>query len=382
MSNRPPIRVLHVVLSLEPGGMENGLANLANHVPPDEVDFQVVCLERMGSFASRFPDPSRIHTLSKRPGFDWLTIAELARLFSSVAPDIIHTHNLGPLIYAVLARGARFAIPILHGEHGQPPEAPSDQRRRFQRHLFYSLTAFQHTVSRSLKTHFQQLGYKTDRMLVFRNGVDTDHFKTSDKTEARSALGLPKKGFYVGIIGRFGPCKRHLELLEAFQELGKQHPGMHLLMAGGGGPLETEVREKARTHPFHERIHLVGVLEDPRPAYSAIDLLAIPSVNEGLANTMLESMSSGVPVLVNSMACGPEEVILDGKNGIVRRMDSPGDIARSIRMAIQMKTELKTMAKEGRSTVESDWSMDSMSRTYVEAYQRIHTKDESILKLL
>jgi len=124
------------------------------------------------------------------------------------------------------------------------------------------------------------------------------------------------------------------------------------------------------------------MLDDPRPAYSAINLLVIPSIKEGLANTMLESMSSGVPVLVNSMACGPEEVILDGKNGIVRRMDSPGDIARSIRMAIQMKTKLKTMAKEGRSTVESDWSMDSMSRTYVEAYQRIHTKDESILKLL
>src|SRR5215469_641553 len=114
-----PVRVLHVVLSLEPGGLENGVVNVARALDPDEFRLDVCCLERAGQFASRLPATSAVYELRKREGFSFRAVIGLARIIRKSKADVIHTHNLGNLIYGSLATGLFFRRPILHSEHGE-----------------------------------------------------------------------------------------------------------------------------------------------------------------------------------------------------------------------------------------------------------------------
>src|SRR5687768_3225008 len=91
------IRILHVVFSLEPGGMENGVVNMAKALPPEEFDIHICCLEREGAFVARLPEPKKVYVLGKKAGVTFSTIVQLAKIIAKIRPDVIHSHNFGPL---------------------------------------------------------------------------------------------------------------------------------------------------------------------------------------------------------------------------------------------------------------------------------------------
>src|SRR5688572_2424572 len=96
------LRVLHVVTSLEPGGMENGICNLAGALATRGIATSVACLERSGPFAARLPNPEAVEVLGKRNGFSPFAALALWRTIMRCKPQVVHTHNLGPLIYGAL----------------------------------------------------------------------------------------------------------------------------------------------------------------------------------------------------------------------------------------------------------------------------------------
>src|SRR4051812_14284463 len=97
------MKILHVVTSLEPGGMENGVVNIARGLEPCGMKTHVACLERSGPFAERLPASSEVRVLGKQSGFSVHATWQLVRLIADMRPSVIHSHNLGPLIYSALA---------------------------------------------------------------------------------------------------------------------------------------------------------------------------------------------------------------------------------------------------------------------------------------
>jgi len=173
-----PLRILHVVFSLDAGGMENGVVNVSNALSPEEFEIHACCLARGGEFVRRFPNPERVHVLGKKEGFSLSTVAALSRHIREVSPDLIHTHNLGPLIYTALARPS---APILHGEHAELTASELAPHRLFIRRLLYGRARRIHTVSRSLKESLVRHGLPGARIDVVSNGVDTDRFQPGSR---------------------------------------------------------------------------------------------------------------------------------------------------------------------------------------------------------
>ena len=97
-----PIRILHVVHSLEPGGMEHVLTTVAQHLAPRGFDVHVCCLEDAGQLAERLPE-DHIHPIRRDPGFRLSTIQAVRRQIRELRPDLIHTHNYAPLLYTAPA---------------------------------------------------------------------------------------------------------------------------------------------------------------------------------------------------------------------------------------------------------------------------------------
>lgn len=363
------LKILHVVLSLEPGGMENGIVNVARGLDPKHFEVHAACLERGGTFSERLPEPQNVYILNKQPGFSWRTVFALAKLISKLKPDVVHTHNLGPLIYAGLATAMGRTRSILHGEHGFPQSQRTPESLR-QRRFFYSACKRIQAVSRGLADELIQFGMPSNKIEVLLNGVDTDRFVPFPSETARRQISLPVDGPILGMVGRFDPLKCHLPLVAAFEGLSEKLPTAQLLVVGKGGQIYEQVVNRAKTSPVASRIHLVGFQPEPNRYYQAMDLLVVPSLSEGLSNVVLEAMSCGVPVLSHT-ACGNAEIITSGKDGILANLKTPRELEAEIINALRDRHNLKQIGTAARQTILERFSMANMVTNYADLYRRI-----------
>jgi len=367
-----PLRILHVVFSLDAGGMENGVVNVSAALSPGEFEVHACCLARGGAFVGRFPNPERVRVLGKQEGFSASTVVALARHIRQVSPDIIHTHNLGPLIYTALAIPA---APILHGEHAELTPAELTPRRRLIRRLLYGRVHRVHTVSDALRENLIRQGFPASKLEVIVNGVDTTRFRPGSKEDARRETGLPSDAILLGLVGRFGAFKRHGDLIHAFEELAPTHPGLALLFTGGGGPLEEATRSRAAASAFASRIHFAGYQADPSVWYRALDLLVIPSVNEGLSNALIEAMASGVPALGHAGACGNREVMEDSATGFLRDLSTPEQLRDALGAILSTAGSLPGIGRAARVAVESRFAFSRMVAGYERVYREMAARE-------
>lgn len=365
------LRVVHVLDSLAPGGLENGVVNVARRLHGSGFQMRAACLRFKGEFVERMPDPGLVEVMGKQGGFTPSAVWNLRRHLIKTRADVAHTHNLGTLVYASLATHGGLLCPIVHGEHGQVQKQELTTKRLWQRRLLFRCCSQVHVVSGSVRENLADLGLASrDSIQVITNGVDCDRFcPPESKQAARSVLGMAAGDCVIGIVGRLVALKRHRMLFEAFDVLARTLPNAQLLVVGDGGDDRDDIIAAMRAHPFASRIHWAGHQSDLRPYYQAMDLLAAPSEIEGLSNAVLEAMASGVPVLAHS-ACGNSEVIRDGSNGFLRELDSVSILAEELAGALARPHILEACGREARLSAQQGFSMESMVAGYASLYRK------------
>jgi len=362
------MKILHVVHSLEPGGMENGLVNVARALTARGFEFHVACLERRGAFAERLPSPAHAFVLGKSRGFSPGAVWRLGRSLSRLRPDLIHSHNLGPLIYSGLATYGGRRLPLIQGEHSQLTDAERSPRRLRQRRWLYRGCCAVHTVSAGMRDELLSLEFPSHKITAITNGVDTSNFTPGDRAQARASLGLPPDAQCLGIVGRFGPFKQHLQLIAAFEAIAAKFPRAVLLIAGSGGSEEASVIARARASSVRQRIHLLGFQADPRACFHTLDLLAIPSTNEGLSNVALEAMACGVPVLGRN-GVGHEQIITAGVDGWLSELNTVENLATELTSILSTPSRLVDFGASARKRVVEHFSLASMTDAYEHLYR-------------
>lgn len=365
-----PLRILHVQHSLEPGGMENGVVNIACALQPRGFEFHVACLSKSGEFAARLPDPDLVHVLAKPEGFSPRTVLRLRRLIRKLRPDLIHSHNLGALIYAACSTFFGRSHPILHGEHGQPDDGPEAVKRNRQRRRYFKAARRVHTVSHGLLDHFLAAGFPNSKLLALVNGVDTQRFHAGEREQARSDLSIPPDANVLVIVGRLISSKKHLLLFEALENVVASFPQTVLIVVGGGGADEAAINEAAASSKVATCIRMEGFKSDPLPYYRAADLLVAPSQIEGLSNVVLEAMACGLPPLLHD-ACGSGEVIDHGIDGVVTDLSSAENLATAINGLLADRTAMLEMGLRARQKVVERFSLQEMAKAYESIYRQL-----------
>ncbi|MGH7278317.1 MAG: glycosyltransferase, partial [Candidatus Rokuibacteriota bacterium] len=125
-----PLRIAHVVRSLERGGLENGVVNLVNGLRPG-LEHVVVCTGQTGPLARRLPPEVQVVALGVQ-GRDHSMLLRLASLFRRLKPDVVHSRNW-PAIEAIPAAWLARVPVILHGEHGREAADPDGRNRKRNR---------------------------------------------------------------------------------------------------------------------------------------------------------------------------------------------------------------------------------------------------------
>jgi sugar transferase (PEP-CTERM/EpsH1 system associated) len=303
--------------------------------------------------------------LNKTPGPNWLLPFRLARLFRTLKPDIVHTRNWGTVDGILAARLSRVPL-VVHGEHGRTifeVQTRSLKRRWIRRCLAPLVSRFV-AVSRELREWMQRAnGIEGSKVTVIYNGVDTGTFaRASDKLAAKCGI----RGFVLGTVGRLDPVKNQAVLIEALSPLVSLFPKLKLIIVGNG-PCRQQLEGLIRTLSLSENVCLVGERDDIPHLLKSLDIFLLPSISEGISNTILEAMACGLPVIASDVG-GNGELIVPGETGQLVPAKDVVALQTAVQRYLANPSLCETHGMAGRRRVEQLFSLERMVRAYDAMY--------------
>ena len=369
---REAIKVLHVVYALQPGGMEYGVVKLVNGLDRSHVRSAICSTKPAGQLRHLLAPDVSLFELQRREGNDPRLIRDLYTLFRREQPDVVHTHSWGTLVEGLVA--ARLArVPVLiHGEHGTLQLRP--YQRFVQRRAWAAADRLLSVSSRLAERMAREARFPLTRIHTIRNGVDLSRFGAVSRAAAREALRLPSDVRLALTVGRLVPVKDHLTLLAAIALLRGQ--GMDVTVAiAGDGPLKELLVERASALGIADATHFLGHRSDVEVVLAAADVFTLTSSSEGLSNTILEAMASGLPVVATRVG-GADELVEDGVSGILASPGAAGEIANALASLFQDPERRAAMGSAARARVEAEFSLAGMVQRYESTYLELVTASQ------
>ncbi len=367
---RPKIKIVHVLHSFEVGGLENGVVNLINHLDWDVYSHTVCCITRSGALVGRLRrEDVSIIELEKAAGNDWWLPIRLARVLRALNPDIVHTRNWGTVDGILAGRLAGVPV-VIHGEHGHTVlevDGRNRKRRLGRRALSPFVDRFV-TVSDSLRDWLHHaVGIAREKLTTIYNGVDLARFDRVDSPEAvRSKHGFTREDLLVGTVGRLDPIKDQESLIRAVGRLLGDHPHLKLVVIGDG-PCYSTLQALIHQLDAADRVFLLGEREDVPEVLQALDVYVLPSISEGMSNTILEAMAVGLPVIATRVGGNPE-LVLDGSTGFLVPRQTPEALADALQTYMATPALRRQHGAAGRQRVQQAFSLQTMVRAYDATY--------------
>lgn len=378
MRTRQAPLIAHIVHHFDVGGLENGMVNLLNRIPPERYRHAVVCLQGFSDYRARITNPAvEFFALDKRPGKDPGLYLRLARLLRRLRPDLVHTRNLSALEGQFVAAACGVSARV-HGEHGRDVFDLEGKNRKYNllRRLARPLVTHYITVSRDLARWLEHtVGVTSSRITQIYNGVDVDRFRP--RSGPRPTVGpegfLREDSLLIGSVGRLAAVKDFPTLIRAFAHLIEARPQLRArvrLVIIGEGPARAACEEEIRTAGLADCVWLAGERADVPELMRAMDVFVLPSLGEGISNTILEAMASHLPVVATHVGGNPELV----EAGITGTLVAPGDAGEMARALLAYADDPARRAREGaaaRSRAVTQFSLDAMVRGYLGVYDEV-----------
>lgn len=325
-SNRP-LRILHVVGGMNPGGVETWLMHVLRRIDRERfrMDFLVhtttPCAydDEIRSLGSEI-----IPCLGPRNPFRYARRLRdvLARNDYTIVHS--HVHHYSGLVLRVAAKaGVPTRIAHSHNDTSTLERTGSPARKLYLALMKrwidrYATLGF--ACSRPAAACLFGADWATDnRYSVLYYGIDLKCFRANGLNPAavRREIGIPSGAIVVGHVGRMAPQKNHLFLIDIFAEIRKREPRAHLLLIGDG-PLRPAIEQRVQKHGLGNSVTFAGLRPDvPRLMLAAMDVFLFPSLYEGLPVVLIEAQAAGLPSVISNVV--PPEV--DLLSSLVSRID-------------------------------------------------------------
>lgn len=376
MSDSRPL-IAHVMYRFDTGGLENGIVNLINHMPADAYRHAVIALTEVTDFRKRIQrDDVEFIALRKAPGHALWMYPEIFRLFRRLQPAIVHTRNLAALEVQIPAWLAGVGVRI-HGEHGRDIDDHDGTNKKYQwiRRLYSPFVKHYIALSRDLADYLTHtIGIPGHRVAQIYNGVDASRFHPANDRQPIPGSPFNGTGYWVvGTAGRMQAIKDQTNLAQAFvlaiQQAPQLRSRLRLIMVGDG-PLRQASQAILDAAGMADLTWLPGERQDVPDVMRGLDCFVLPSISEGISNTILEAMASGLPVIATAVG-GTPELIAQGESGLLVPPSNPAELAKALIKLAENPEQARTMGKHGRQLVESNYSMGAMVRHYQQLYDRL-----------
>jgi sugar transferase (PEP-CTERM/EpsH1 system associated) len=375
-------KILHVVHSLQVGGLENGLVNLLNRLDPERFKQTVCCLTSAGKFAERIKIPSvEVIELNIPAGQFRFPLLRLAKVFRQLSPDIIHTRGW-PTVDAVLAARLARIGHLVHGEHGREhSDADGNNWKRNQiRRLVGHVVDRYVIVCGFFRSWLNEVcRVKNERIVCIPNGVDTERFSPLDLVSAEEAgflrrhlrcqLGLPPDSLLVGTVGRLDPVKDFPTLMNGFHKIRDGFPHAKLVIVGDG-PVKSNLTRLGEEMGLDSSILWLGERSDIPELLRCFDLFVQTSIFEGMSNTILEAMATGLPIVVTKTGGSPE-LVRNGENGTLISVGDSEGLSKTLGHYLVDPALRKKHGSNSRLLAVNQFDLALMAARYAELYEAL-----------
>lgn len=348
-------------------------------------------VERAG--VRMIPVPDLVRELA--PGSDLRAYRFLVGLFLKERPDIVHTHTSKAGILGRIA-ARRAGVPaVIHTPHGHVFHSYGSgfKTRIFVQAERYCAPYADRLVALTPRERDEtlELGIgRPDQWIVIHSGVDFEPFEAArgSGSEVRRELEIPEDCPVIGTVGRLVHVKGQNTLIDAVAQLGPELSRTHVLLVGAGDLLPA-LTEQARLLGMEVRtqfpsqtasqlagdpslpvIHFTGMRRDVGRYLDAMDVFALPSLNEGMGRVLVEAMAMELPC-VGARVSGIPDVIEDGKTGLIVPPADPNALAAALRRLLLDAGLRRAMGAAGRSRVVPGYSQDEMLRLLEVEYRRL-----------
>lgn len=368
-----PIRVLFVLTSAVRGGVEEVALGLVQRLDRAAFEPAVAApaslLEAFGpalaarevpTLAVQVEDPRRVGELRR-----------LAAFMRRLRPDVVNPHLFrSTLVAAPLARS--LGIPVVETYHGREGWRQGRSRWAFlPDRLVGRLLDRTIAVSQAARDFLVRVKrYPADRVVVVPNGRDLGAFRPGRARPAvRKALGLDTGAPVVGVVGRLEAQKGHGYLLAAWPAVRREFPDAKLLVIGDGSE-RPALEARVRASGLADSVLFLGFRTDVPRLLEAVDVLALPSLYEGMPLTAIEASAMARPVVATAVD-GTPEVVRDGVTGLLVPPADPSALAEAIGRLLRDPDRAAEMGRRGRAWVLERFDVDAHVRATAAVYMTV-----------
>ncbi len=312
-----------------------------------------------------------IRSIHLGPLFGISFVLSAARALERLADsfDVVHAHQgLWEAVASGLARRRLKEKPTLvqpasSGAFGEAQQLCQTKGFDRLRTIILRNTAFA-AISQGVEKEWLDLGVPAERMVRMASGVDAFHFRPGESSLENDLPPGPRVVF----TGRLHPQKNLEVLLEAWPAVAKA-TGATLLLVGHG-PERRKLEMLAESRRITDCVRFCGSVFDPAEHLRASDVFVLPSVAEGMSNSLLEAMASALPCVVSRIG-GNVDLVEDGVTGLLADPIDVSDWCEKILLLLKDRELARRLGSSARALVEETYDMRVVVSRYELLYERL-----------
>ena len=368
------LRILHVVESLDRGGLERVVCDLVIEQSRQGHLVEVFCIFTPGAFASELLDAGiRVTSASKSKGLDFSVLRALRETSRRAHIQLLHTHNPVANYYTCAAEIASWRrLSIVNTLHNMGAANSADRREKLFR-ISVARTAKVAMVSSQVSRRFIETGVvPAAKAVVVMNGIPLQRYVLADasnRAAARATLGIDADTMVIGSVGRLVHVKNHALLLAAAAPLCRANEKVKIVLLGGG-ELTSQLIQQAQSLNIAANVHLLGERSDIPSVLPAFDVFAMPSRSEGHSIALLEAAATGLPVIATKVGGNPE-IVQDGTTGLLVPSEDEESLRGALEQILGDASQRRKFAQQARLWAERMVSVEAMARKYEQLYREV-----------
>lgn len=373
-----PIRILFVIDGIEFGGGERVFAQIINALPQDRFQpFLSTAPNEAFAKAIRREDLATFEVdFSNR--YNAAVLMRLMRIIAKHRIDIVHGQGMRAEFYARLA--ARLSGPKPYVSTVAVPVERFDVS--YWRRLFYRtfdklteryVNRFIVVSDRLAKEMILGHGLVQEKVTRIYNGIETDSYdpagQLGNRRRIREEFRISDTEVLIGAVGRLTWPKGFEYFIQAIPHIVQTVPNSRFLLVGDGS-LRHDLEARAGSLDIQDRLHFTGQRTDVRDILAALDIVVVPSLQEGFPVLTLESMAMEKPIVASAID-GITEQIVTGNEGLLVPQKDPRAIARAVRHLAANPDQAILLGKNARARVMRDFSVDKMLAETIRVYESL-----------
>lgn len=360
--NTQPIKIAFVIDSLALGGAERILLDLLKNLAKEDFSCRVYTIIEQGVLAQEcellgIP----VHNIGKRGKWSWCTVTGLRQAWRVWRPDVVHTHLFAGDTYGRLAAWLEH-IPVISTEHNM--NLDEGGMKKYIRWMLSHVTEKIIAVSQAVKNYsVKEEHISEQKVSVIYNGVDSNRF-SPQKNKVHSVVPV------IGMTSRLHPNKGHAYLFQALALLPDEQ--FSVLIVGAGSE-QKKLQEMTGLLRIKQHIQFKGAVKDVVTELSQMDIVILPSVQEGFGLSAVEAMC--MEKVVVAFETGPlAEIIQDGVTGRLVPQKDVRALSLVLAELIHNEHVRSELGQAARTYALTHFSLEQMVKAYTSIYLELTKK--------